>query len=548
MKLFFFTILICAFVSIARSQNQGVIFYNNGEVYEGDLIDGKPNGTGLFIIANVDWYNVNGYYGKFSDGKFISGYTLFKVYSNSDNHLAMSYKDATKDLRYTSYGKLYDGDNTIWFEPHDANCVENWGYLDKMKSELNSIVTNPSLKYFKLYYLIRMAAANYSFCSKAQNCSYWREKISPCQTRDIIMSIVSSNFDALLNNEPMFTDIESQKKKIEVLKSLNDIRYCASYASAYIEKNEKYLVELIQQKAKEKVANAIAKAEKLNIILRHTFKYGTIGTDYIPTIERSRKKVLDSYYVNETNVEISQYENYSIGGYSKNVSGYTAVYQLINNSDNYYIVPIEITASCKFSKTIVDNSFWTGTSYKTQSEFKPIKKRETYKMGPKEAVKDQEIVGELEPDDFTINLGNVVIVSKSWIDELDLALSSNNLDIVNRYLDDVNATNWHAKILNNKQRIEANMAEEITVKYIPFTKAAIKPLNDLTYDPDFDSEVEVKIMNNSDKALKVAFTVPFGNYNAEIQAKSTYIKNFTIKGHTKNELFIKINSVSLNSL
>ncbi|MDX9697336.1 MAG: hypothetical protein RBT49_16210 [Bacteroidales bacterium] len=502
-------------VSLFAQNDQTKLFFKKNELFEG-----QKDGKGLAILY---------------DEKFNVKYMIFG-----------ETKDWVIDIKNrieVTSRRVQPIINGVKVKYYPA--LPNYQNADKDAiNDILSIVNSNTLQYLKPIYFIYYMNAHL----KMNNYDY---KYYNQSNTKRLRSQFDTYFPTIINSEPKFTDSKSLEIYLSILKNI-DLSCLCYYSSNiiqpvanYISIKEKELAELIKVESENKVQKAIARAAEYDILLRHTFKYGIIGTDYVPLIEKSKRKVVESYYVNSEKVEISQYDKYSIGGYSQNKQGYTAVYQLINNTDKYYIIPIEITATCKFSKTIVDNSFWSSNDYKTQSDIKPILKKETYLIGPKEAIKDQEIVGENEPNDFTIMVGDVVVVTKTWVDELEIALKSNNLDIVNKYLNDVNASYWYAKILTNKQRIEEKMANEINIKYLPFIKGAIKPLNDLTFDPDFDSEVEIKLTNSSDKALKVNYTTPFGVYDAEIDSKSSFTKIFKIKGHQKNALIVKIIKVSL---
>ena len=354
-------------------------------------------------------------------------------------------------------------------------------------------------------------------------------------------------YELALKKEKKFENLDNLRTFMKLLKKLHwrsDIPF-----KEYYKLKESEVDELIKAGLALKMeANKTLLKEK-KILLRHTFNQGIIGKDYVPPVTGSYNAG-KKYKVGDIEIQEEDYRQYvREGGYSKDVQGYTAVYQIINESTDYQLVEVDISCTGKFSDIkrrswLSQLANWTASNYKTDVEQKDIQQNVTYILKPNSSLKDQIIVGEDQPVDFILTIPKIVTVDKAWVDQLDLAISGDDKKLVDQYLNDSKASAWHEKITTNKNRIIKNLANEFSQNNINNIKSSIEIVDNVLFDKDFDSEVDLIIKNSGDIPLMVTYSCPFKDETIKIDANATFKKRHVIKGINKNKLKVEIKKVA----
>ena len=264
------------------------------------------------------------------------------------------------------------------------------------------------------------------------------------------------------------------------------------------------------------------------IDLRHVFKEGKIGERYVPTLSHGTSST-KTRYINGNAVNETTYDSYTTGGYDESRYGYTSVYQMFNESEEYYLIDLEVNATSSFTNYKTGKS-WGGDEYKTkQSKENRISQKTQYLIRPKTQVKDQLIVGEKIPADFYLKVSKIQKLDKKWVDGLDSALEGNNLKLTQQYMADKSARNW----LPQLGSVFAGQAfREL--------KHSIK-VGD-RFDKDFASTVIVTFENANSVAVEVGYQPNFSEkiQKMVIQPKSSVNQNVLAKGQSQSNLSLEL--------
>ena len=133
-------------------------------------------------------------------------------------------------------------------------------------------------------------------------------------------------------------------------------------------------------------------ARQQQITSQVQFKQGSRGERYVPVLAGT--SIESTYYVNGYSMPEMIFNDYMSGVYHGDNTGYTAVYKLSNQSEQHYIVSFVINASVALSQS--------DTASEIQEEQLVKDSRVLIKAG--ESITEQLIVGELQPDDFSIDI------------------------------------------------------------------------------------------------------------------------------------------------
>lgn len=125
-----------------------------------------------------------------------------------------------------------------------------------------------------------------------------------------------------------------------------------------------------------------------------SFRKGSRTERYVPVTDKQLAET--TYYVNGYRMPEMIFNDYMSGTYHGDDTGYTAIYQLSNQSEQHYIVSFVINASVELSQSGAQDQI--------------IKEsRVLIKAG--ESIAEQLIVGETQPDDFSIDIYDLSRVS-----------------------------------------------------------------------------------------------------------------------------------------
>lgn len=296
---------------------------------------------------------------------------------------------------------------------------------------------------------------------------------------------------------------------------------------------------------------------------RFTFREGKIGERYVPVLKHSSSST-NTRYINGIAINETTYNEYTSGGHSQDRYGFTAIYQLFNESSNNYIVDLTLSGTVTMTELNRQaGGMWSDEHRTTSVQQTRLEQRSSYLLKKGENVRDQLVVGEMPPADFMITISGITPVSDSWIKDLQHILDGDKdatktveanveekgllqtikgywksasdlpnivsskpepLSQIEHYLADPRAAKW-AVVL--KQRYT-----EIALKHLEIT---LEP--EARYDRDFDSLVKVFVTNNAPVDLGIEYTSNFG-------AKG----RTTLKQGQRNELNLRGKGVNKESL
>jgi len=188
-----------------------------------------------------------------------------------------------------------------------------------------------------------------------------------------------------------------------------------------------------QLKEYPKVLKATEISEKFlkikKITLHQTFKYGKIGERFVPYNE---------------SVSFDGSDKDGKKGFKEDIQGYKAIYDIKNNSDQYYLITLA--------------AIWSGV-YGSYSPYEDAQKSlysQSFFIAPNGGrFSDQIELGEKEPAVLVIYPESVESISETYYHKFMKAISKNNEDIklINPYLEDKLVKAWHDKLKKRKDEI-----------------------------------------------------------------------------------------------
>lgn len=248
------------------------------------------------------------------------------------------------------------------------------------------------------------------------------------------------------------SNISKAKAKIfELTKKANTLEAYERYIAKHAKSNKTYtaeardrIFEFIQKKntveayshfvkmypkatQREIAIKKIFELSKLKV--RFTYKEGKIGERYVPTSEYSSSNPdTTTTYINGKSYTSTTYNSSSStsGGYNSDVYGFKYLYDIINRSEDYYIIEVRADWTGTYKKyTSYRTGAWGGGDkrHKLVDSKKASKYFETFILAPGDVFKDQFEVGEKEPSDLELKLVKVKKLEKNYFEGLVKALS-----------------------------------------------------------------------------------------------------------------------------
>ncbi len=298
--------------------------------------------------------------------------------------------------------------------------------------------------------------------------------------------------------------------------------------------------ELPVKRAKNEYQSLVRKHSGLDT--RFAFREGKIGERYVPVLSHSYSST-NTRYINGHAVNETTYHDSTSGGYDQNRYGFTVVYQLFNESAKNYIIRLRVSGSSSMTELkVVGGGAWEGEErHKEQKKTVQLAQETSYLVRAGETIKDQLIAGETKPEDFKMDILEVVPVSNEWIEKLqellepekdeqeqedpvpegfwnqvvyyshtfwqsvsglfddliEQAAPEDRLKLIESYLLDARADKWHEVL---KQRYTEAAVRRIEIELQPEAR----------YDRDFDSEVVAYLTNKSGYDLVIDYQPNFG--------------------------------------
>ncbi len=293
---------------------------------------------------------------------------------------------------------------------------------------------------------------------------------------------------------------------------------------------------------------------------RFTFREGKIGERYVPVLNHSSSST-NTRYINGRAITETTYNDYTTGGYSQDRYGFTAVYQLFNESNNNYIV--DLTLSGTVTMTELNRQVagvWSDEHHTTNVKQTKLEQQSSYLLKKGENVRDQLVVGEKQPADFKITISGITPVSDSWIEELQQILEADE-DTASTAETKVEEKGvlqtikgfWKSaselpNIISSKpeplSQIEQYLADPRAAKWADilkqrYTETALKQLEitlepEARYDRDFDSEVLVYIANKTPYDLNIEYQTNFGP-NGRVKVENNKRSRLALRGKGVNK-------------
>lgn len=342
--------------------------------------------------------------------------------------------------------------------------------------------------------------------------------------------------------------VKNKKKRRVFMKEFSDFAYSGKY------NNKTYAVlSQINQLNINTIQTAYSKhvLSTYNMRIRKTIKHGKIGERYVPyTTSSSTSYSNDHMMINGEALYYStpKKRSSSSGGYEEDVWGYQAVYEVKNQSKNYYLVEMSSTWTGSHSKWATkSHGSWSDKSgtYNTKvSQSNKAKYPQTFVLAPGEKIKYQFELGEKEPKDLATIPVNVQNIDKAFYKGLLLALSPENkrIPLIDKYLSDDMVVEWHKSLKDQKQRIIQEKEDKYNKKNIRHAKIRLEYDKD-DYDKEFVNTVFVVI--RSKKPIKVKFETPFKTDIVSVKNKKGWRKyehrsKHSVKDISKEDLLAKV--------
>jgi formylglycine-generating enzyme required for sulfatase activity len=231
---------------------------------------------------------------------------------------------------------------------------------------------------------------------------------------------------------------------------------------------------------------------------RLTFKEGKIGEQYVPGYSESQYST-ETVTINGQSHTITQSDRDRVTeGYATDRMGYTAVFQVFNEAKQPYVIKVALSGTSTMSEYHVRDSWGSGKSVGSSSQAQKLRKEMSYLIDAGGDIKDQVVVGETKPTDFTFEVIEMTPVSDKWVAALRKALEGDaSLALMEQLLADSRAAAWHDKL---QTRFTEAARKQIEVKLATGPR----------FDPDFESPVKVTLSNRSDSALQLQVKPNFG--------------------------------------
>ena len=316
----------------------------------------------------------------------------------------------------------------------------------------------------------------------------------------------------------------------------------------------------LQNILKHKDKNILLKVYKLTV--KRTFKHGKIGERYVPYTSTSYSTPNTKYtYINGKSYSTTTYSKggYSSGGNNEKVYGYKAIYRIDNNSNKYYHIKLNLSWMGKYSsyQTYNKGGAWSnesGTGRRLVSKESPSSTKQEFIIAPNDNFKFQFELGEEKTTNITIDNLQIEEIPKKYYDIFMYALDIKNEDIqlLNKFIDDTKVLNWKNKIKSAKSDIIYNINKRFNLENLK--KASVRILFDKKkYDKDFNSNVKLEATSNA-LGMCINIRTPFGTKTLDtttgIQSglllwkKYTKSKTYSIKGYSQSSLKVSVKSVA----
>ncbi|GGP67613.1 hypothetical protein GCM10009347_36410 [Shewanella algicola] len=264
------------------------------------------------------------------------------------------------------------------------------------------------------------------------------------------------------------------------------------------------------------------------IRFRETFREGKIGERYVPVISKSQS-YNETRYINGVALNETKFNDYTEGGYDESRFGFTAVYQLFNESAQTYLVDVEISATVSNTE-YKKKSSWSGPDRNVQvKKNNVLVKKLTYVLKANSELKDQIIVGEKKPSDFMVSVVNITPVDNEWFNKLSVAMEGDDIGLTTEYFFDDKALFW-------KPDVAANLARQV---YMSLDKTIITGDK---FDRDFKSPVQVVFTNNTEIAITLTYKSNFMEQarTVNIKGNSEFKDTVTALGRNKDDLKVTV--------
>lgn len=344
-----------------------------------------------------------------------------------------------------------------------------------------------------------------------------------------------------INDEDEYFDAKSTKDSYQTMtyfKNENLIKFSFTKVSGFFSNTSssrliRYNVPYMDTPIKD--------FSRYGIEFKYTFKFGKIGEGWVPS-KYGYYNAGKTYKIGDVEIQEKDYRlRLEREGHSIDLQGESYVYQMVNPTDKIYKVNYSISGHGDFQYYqkqgfLRFEGLRTSWNHYNYSSFVILK--------PQGAFRDEIPIG-TRSKDFLFTVTKITEINNDWYNNLLKALEGYDLKLINKFLTDSLATEWHSKLSESKKKIIMKNKSDFNSKYRPLVKAYISPKDKLRFDKDFKSEVVYSITNNSERDLIITYSINNKIENQiHLKPKETLKKVETIIGVEENSLKINIKDVS----
>ncbi|MDO4879694.1 MAG: hypothetical protein Q3983_00250 [Capnocytophaga sp.] len=466
---------------------KGKLKYSNGNYYEGEWTDGKRTGIGYFRWGNGDYYE-----GSFKEGTRF-GFGKY-TYANGDVKYGFFFYDENKK----EYSMVKEDPFPEDFSnvPINEFVIQKENPIQIRKIQFGKRSAKITMPNGTVLIMYRINDDEYYGAGSTENLYQYMRRSKDDEKEDVVYF-----FNTRKNG--MFSSTSNSEL----------IRYNMPYRDTPIKEFAKYGIEF-----------------------KYTFKFGKVGQGWVPA-KYGYYNAGKTYKIGDLEIQEKDYrQRLEREGHSIDLQGESYVYQIVNPTHKLYKINYSISGHGDFQfyqnpGFLRFEGLRTSWNHYSYSSFVILK--------PEGVFRDEMVIGS-QSNDFLFKVDTITEISNDWYNNLLKALEGSDLNLINKYLSDDLAKEWHSSLKDNKNQIIAKNKKDFNSKYLPLIKTTISPKDKLRFDRDFESEIIYTITNNSDKVLIITYDI---NDKIKDKIKLNSKESFN---NTKKILGIEASSLKVN--
>lgn len=482
----------------------GKYISENGDVYEGEFKEVVRHGIGKYIWSNGDVYEGEFYVGRRTGiGKYI--------WNDGD-----IYEGGWKnDLR--------DGFGTMYYKSTRYRTFSFYKLNEKCTTDPNpeNFSTIPIREYTVAEAKDLSQAIKIQFGERSAKVLYPNGKIAMYYRVNGDTYYSPESNDDLMHFIKYVKDkdkVEFSTKKVSSIFSNTSTKYVYRYNTPF------------RDVPKQEFA-------KYGIEFQYQFNYGKVREDFVQAEYRTYNAG-KTYIVGGVEVQEKDYRREMVREASTiDINGASYVFRMINGTDKMYKINYKVSGCGNFQ-------FYSNGGFLVFAGLKNAWNDYEYSnfmvLKPKEIFKDVLMVGS-ETSSFLFSIKNITEISSDWYNGLLKALETSDLGLIDKYLNDELAKEWHSKLKHQRIIVTEKNKKDFDLKYRPLVKTNIKPKDEIRFDKDFKSDIIYSITNSSDITLSITYDIN-GKIKKQIKLKpkESFTDTEEIMGVEKNALKVSI--------